>query len=52
MRRNRWVRGQALLAPVAVGFPLAVGYFVKARPQLLGDVGSEFQAGGVPLGGA
>ncbi len=38
LRRERWVRWQALAAPVGIGFAVAVAYFAMARPQLLAAV--------------
>jgi hypothetical protein len=32
--RDRWIKRQAWLAPVGVGFAYAVAYFAKLRPQL------------------
>jgi len=32
--RDRWIRRQAWLAPVGVGFGFAVVYFAKLRPRL------------------
>ena len=34
-RRQTWLRRQALGAPVLVGFPFAVAYFARVRPQLI-----------------
>jgi hypothetical protein len=34
-RRSTWLGWQALGAPVLVGFPVAVAYFARVRPQLL-----------------
>jgi hypothetical protein len=36
--RDAWIRRQALLAPVGVGFCLAVAYFAKTRPALVSTV--------------
>jgi uncharacterized membrane protein YfcA len=33
--RRSWIRRQALLAPVGIGFGVAVAYFAKMRPLLL-----------------
>lgn len=33
--RRAWIRRQALLAPVGIGFGVAVAYFAKTRPQLV-----------------
>lgn len=35
LRRGAWIRWQALMAPIGVGFPVAVAYFAKTRPQLV-----------------
>jgi hypothetical protein len=32
--RARWIKRQALLAPLGVGFAFAVAYFARIRPQL------------------
>ena len=34
-RKRRWNRWQALGAPIGIGFPVAVAYFARARPQLV-----------------
>ena len=33
--RRRWIRWQAWLAPVGIGFGVAVAYFARTRPQLV-----------------
>ncbi len=33
--RGSWIRRQALLALVGAGFPIAIAYFTRARPQLV-----------------
>ncbi|MGZ8641794.1 MAG: hypothetical protein ACXWYF_10155 [Actinomycetota bacterium] len=35
LRRRTWLRWQAFGAPVLLGFPVAVAYFAKARPELV-----------------
>ena len=35
MDRRAWIRWQALLAPVGLGFGVAVAYFARTRPQLV-----------------
>jgi uncharacterized membrane protein YfcA len=35
--RRSWIRRQALLAPIAIGFGYAVAYFSKVRPRLAAD---------------
>jgi hypothetical protein len=35
LRRRTWIRLQAWLAPIGIGFPCAVTYFARVRPQLL-----------------
>ncbi len=46
-RRDTWIRWQALAAPIGVGFPLAIAYFVRTRPRLvLADSGSVSRSGG------
>jgi uncharacterized membrane protein YfcA len=44
--RRTWIRRQALLAPVGIGFGVAVAYFARTRPQLL--EGGLVAARGVP----
>jgi uncharacterized membrane protein YfcA len=41
MRRATWIRWQALAAPIGIGFPVAVAYFAKARPQLVATAAAE-----------
>jgi uncharacterized protein len=38
LRRNTWLRWQGFGALLLVGFPVAVAYFVRARPRLLAPV--------------
>jgi len=33
--RERWVRGQAWLAPIGIGFGVAVAYFARTRPLVV-----------------
>jgi hypothetical protein len=33
--RSAWIRWQAWLAPIGIGFGIAVAYFAKTRPQLV-----------------
>jgi hypothetical protein len=33
--RRRWIRWQAWLAPIGIGFGVAVAYFARTRPQLV-----------------
>ena len=35
LRRRGWIRWQAFGAPAGIGFPVAVAYFAKTRPQLV-----------------
>jgi uncharacterized membrane protein YfcA len=45
-RRSTWLGWQALGAPVLVGFPVAVAYFAKVRPQLVAAThGSDGDSG-------
>jgi hypothetical protein len=34
-RRDAWIKWQALLAPIGIGFGIAVAYFARTRPQLV-----------------
>jgi uncharacterized protein len=34
-RRDAWIRWQAWLAPIGIGFGIAVAYFARTRPQLV-----------------
>jgi hypothetical protein len=41
--RASWIKRQAWLAPVGVGFAFAVAYFARIRPQLSGAVASTVE---------
>ncbi len=43
-RREKWIKRQALLAPVGIGFGFAVAYFAKLRPQLASVAAREAAA--------
>jgi uncharacterized membrane protein YfcA len=43
-RREKWIKWQALLAPVGIGFGFAVAYFAKLRPQLASVAAREAAA--------
>jgi len=51
-RRSIWLGWQALGAPVLVGFPVALAYFAKVRPQLIAatqPVGGEPSLAASPM---
>ena len=45
LRREPWIRWQALAAPVGIGFPIAVAYFARTRPRLIAAHGEPETAG-------
>ena len=34
LSRKSWIKWQAWMAPIGIGFGIAVAYFLKTRPQL------------------
>jgi hypothetical protein len=49
--RRRSIRRQAWGAPVLVGFPYAIQYFARTRPQLVAVPSTAEIAGGAPRPG-